>query len=302
MTILTVGSVAYDDIITPYDKRERSLGGSATYFAIAAKQFCDISLVAVIGEDFNYADENLLRDKGVDLQGLEKVEGKCFYWKGEYLANWNDRVTHDTQLNVFEHFNPKIPDSYRSSDYLFLGNIHPNLQLQVLNQMSSKPRFVALDTMNYWIKETRKELIEVLHNVDILLVNDSEAMMLSGEHHLVDAAKTIAKMGPSTVCIKQGEHGALLFQGDKAFAAPAYPFCKVIDPTGAGDSFAGGFLGYLAASEDQSFDTMRRAVIYGSVLGSFAVESFSVDKTASLTADDIEKRYHEFVDLSHFHV
>ncbi len=301
MTILTVGSVAYDDIITPYAQRLRALGGSATYFAIAAKHFHGISLVAVIGDDFNYADENLLRDLGIDLQGLEKVAGPCFYWKGEYLANWNDRVTHDTQLNVFEHFDPKIPDSLRTCPFLFLGNIHPSLQRVVLKQMDGRPKAVALDTMNLWIRETRKDLLNVLADVDILLLNDSEAMMLSGEHHLMKAARTIAKMGPSTLCIKRGENGALLVQGDRIFSAPAYPLVEVVDPTGAGDSFAGGFLGYLAQSNDLCFDNMKRAVIYGSVLGSFAVESFSIDRIAAISRAEIEARYNKFVELTHFH-
>ena len=301
MSILTVGSVAYDDVITPYAHRERALGGSATFFSLAARCFSDVSLVAVIGSDFNYADENLLRDKGIDLAGLEKVEGRCFYWKGEYLANWNDRITHDTQLNVFEHFKPKVPEDYRKKPYVFLGNIHPSLQLDVLNQMSDRPKVVALDSMNLWIKETRDDLLSVLKHVDCLLVNDSEAMMLSGKHHLVEAAATINQMGPTTVCIKQGEHGALLFHKDQAFAATAYPFCEVVDPTGAGDAFAGGFMGYLAAQDKLDFDVMKRAVIYGSVMGSFTVESFSVDRLASLTNEDIYARYRAFVELTHFH-
>ncbi len=301
MTILTVGSVAYDDIITPYAQRQRALGGSATYFAIAAQHFNGISLVAVIGDDFNYADEKLLRDAGIDLKGLEKVAGRCFYWKGEYLANWNDRITHDTQLNVFEHFSPKIPETLRDCPYLFLGNIHPSLQRAVLKQMSGRPKIVALDTMNLWIRETRKDLLDVLTDVDVLLLNDTEAIMLSGEHHLMKAAHTIAKMGPSTLCIKRGENGALLVQGDRIFSAPAYPLAEVVDPTGAGDSFAGGFLGYLAQSGELSFDNMKRAVIYGSVLGSFAVESFSVDRIAALNRAEIEARYRSFVELTHFH-
>jgi len=302
MTILTVGSVAYDDIITPYDRRERSLGGSATFFSIAAQLFAPVRLVAVVGGDFNYADERLLREKGVDLEGLDRVEGRCFYWKGEYQANWNDRITHDTQLNVFQHFNPKLPDAYRDTDYVFLGNIHPELQLQVLNQMSKRPKIVALDSMNLWIKESRPKLLEVLRQVDFLLINDSEARMLSGQHDLPEAARTIAKMGPSTLCIKQGEHGALLFQGSRIFAAPAYPLCKVVDPTGAGDAFAGGFMGYLAQSGSLAFENLKRGVIYGSVLGSFTVESFSVDRCAALTSDDVAARYQEFVELTHFHV
>ncbi|MDJ0836241.1 MAG: PfkB family carbohydrate kinase [Acidobacteriota bacterium] len=301
MSILTVGSVAYDDIVTPYDTRLRALGGSATYFALAAQHFTQISLVAVVGEDFNLADEDLLRHKGIDLKGLEKVAGKCFYWKGEYLANWNDRVTHDTQLNVFEHFQPKVPDNYRDAKYVFLGNIHPSLQAEVLRQMNDQPKMVALDTMNLWIKETRQDLIDVLGGVNVLLVNDSEAMMLSGQNHLIDAARTISQMGPQTLCIKQGEHGALLVQGDRIFIAPAYPLCKVIDPTGAGDCFAGGFMGYLAQTGDHSFENMKRAIIYGSVLGSFTVEAFSVDRCAGIDMAAISKRYHEFVDLCHFH-
>lgn len=300
MSILTVGSVAYDDIITPFDSRERALGGSATYFALAAQHFSPVNLVAVVGDDFTYADEKLLRDKGIDLTGLEKVSGKCFYWKGEYLAHWNDRISHDTQLNVFEHFEPKIPASYQESRFLFLGNIHPSLQMQVLNSMEQPPSLVALDTMNLWIKETRADLIKVLKRVDILLLNDSEATMLSGEHNQIDAARTIMKMGPKTVCIKRGEYGALLVHGEQIFVAPAYPLVQVVDPTGAGDNFAGGFLGYLADKDDFTFDTMKKAVIYGSVMGSFAVESFSVDKVASLTDDDIRQRYKAFVDLAHF--
>lgn len=301
MSILTVGSVAYDDIITPYDHCQRALGGAATYFALAAQHFHRVSLVAVVGDDFNDADEQLLRERNIDLNGLEKVPGQCFYWKGKYLPNWNERVTLDTQLNVFEHFKPKVPDDYRNCPMVFLGNIHPSLQLEVLNQMNAQPKIVALDTMNMWIENTRSELLETLKRVDILLINDSEAQMLSGEQHLIDAAQAIAKMGPTTLCIKRGEHGALLVQGDRIFVAPAYPLCKVKDPTGAGDTFAGGFLGHLASDSDCSFDNMKRAVIYGSVLGSFTVESFSVDRCVSLTMADIEARYDAFVEFAHFH-
>ena len=300
MSILTVGSIAYDDIITPFEHRERSLGGSGTYFSLAAQLFTRVNLVAVVGQDFNYADELLLKGKDIDLTGMEKVAGKCFYWKGEYLANWNDRVTHDTQLNVFEHFNPKVPEPYRDCDYVFLGNIHPALQLNVLKQMNKKPKITALDSMNLWIKDTRKALLAVLEQVDFLLINDSEARMLSGQNHLISAAQTIAKMGPKTLCIKQGEHGALLFHQGNVFAAPAYPFANVIDPTGAGDSFAGGFLGYLARSGEHSLEALKKAVIHGSVMGSFAVEAFSVDKIASLTQEAVECRYREFVALTHF--
>lgn len=299
MSILTVGSVAYDDIITPFARRDRALGGSATYFSLAAHHFSKINLVAVVGEDFEYADQELLARKGVDLKGLEKVPGRCFYWKGEYLANWNDRISHDTQLNVFEHFDPKIPLEYKDSEFVFLGNIHPSLQEKVLDQMT-QPKWVALDTMNLWIKETRTDLLRTLKKVDVLLINDSEAMMLSGERNLFEAAQTISKMGPKTLCIKKGEHGALLFQGDRIFAAPAYPLCKVVDPTGAGDAFAGGVLGYLAAQRSNSFETLKKAVIYGSVMGSFTVESFSIDRVAALTDEDIRTRYDAFVEMTHF--
>jgi sugar/nucleoside kinase (ribokinase family) len=232
---------------------------------------------------------------------MEKVPGRCFYWKGEYLAHWNDRITHDTQLNVFEHFSPKIPEKYRESNMVFLGNIHPDLQDDVLKQMGDQPTLVALDTMNLWIQTTRAQLIRVLKNIDLLFVNDSEAIMLSGKHDLVEAARTICTMGPSTVCVKRGENGAILIDDSHIFTAPAYPLCKVVDPTGAGDTFAGGFLGYLAKTGDLSFENMRRAVIYGSVMGSFTVESFSVDRCAAITDQDIEDRYHAFVDLTHFH-
>jgi len=299
MSILTVGSVAYDDIITPFARRDRALGGSATYFALAAHHFSKIKLVAVVGDDFEYADQQLLGSKGVDLKGLERVSGKCFYWKGEYLANWNDRISHDTQLNVFEKFDPKIPLEYKDSEFVFLGNIHPSLQQKVLDQIT-KPKWVALDTMNLWIKETRSDLLATLKKVDLLLINDSEAMMLSGERNLFEAARTIAKMGPRTLCIKKGEHGALLFHGEQIFAAPAYPLCKVVDPTGAGDAFAGGFFGYLAAQNSNSFETLKKAVIYGSVMGSFTVESFSIDRVAALSDEDIRERYKMFVEITHF--
>lgn len=299
MSILTVGSVAYDHIITPYDSRERSLGGSATFFALAARHFTKVNLVAVVGEDFALADRELLQNHGVGTEGLETVPGKTFFWKGEYYANWNDRVTHDTQLNVFEHFDPKIPSELADCSTLFLANIHPSLQLKVLDQVK-RPKMVALDTMNLWIKETRKDLIKVLERVDCLLINDSEAHLLTGHRNLVDAAKTIAQMGPKTLCIKQGEHGAFLVQNDRIFIAPAYPLCRVVDPTGAGDAFAGGFLGYLDANPDLDFNNLKKALIYGSVMGSFTVESFSVDRTASITKEEVEKRYREFVDLTHF--
>lgn len=299
MSILTVGSVAYDHVITPFDQRERSLGGAATFFALAAAHFTDINLVAVVGEDFALADRELLQNHGVDLKGLEQVPGRCFFWKGEYKPNWNDRITHDTQLNVFEHFNPKVPEAYRSSDLLFLANIHPSLQLEVLNQVE-RPKVVALDTMNLWIDITRKELLDVLAKVDILLINDSEAEMLTGKRNLVEAAAELKKMGPHTLCLKQGEHGAMLMRDEQVFAVPAYPFCTVVDPTGAGDCFAGGFLGYLDKNPSTDFANLKKAMVYGSVMGSYAVEGFSVDSVVAASKEAIEARYRKFVEITHF--
>ena len=300
MSILVVGSVAYDKIVTPFDKRDRALGGSATYFSLAAQHFSKINLVGVIGDDFNPSDRKILADKDIDLQGLEVADGKTFFWSGEYMPNWNERITHDTQLNVFEHFKPKIPQAYREMPYVFLGNIAPTLQMEVLEQIETA-KLVALDSMNLWMDIALDDLVKVLSKVDVLLINDSEARQLSGKNELLEAYRTIREMGPRILCIKQGEHGAILFSGDDIFIAPAYPLCKVVDPTGAGDSFAGGFIGYLASTDDISFDNLKKAVIYGSVMGSFTVESFSVDRCAAVTRDQIGTRYREFVEMTHFH-
>ncbi len=299
MSILVVGSVAYDDIITPYASRNNALGGSAVFFSLAAHHFNSTKIVAVVGDDFKPSDRRMLDAHNVDTKGLTVEPGKCFYWKGEYLSNWNDRVTHATHLNVFENFDPVIPESYTDIQYVFLGNIAPSLQSRVLDQIR-QPKWVALDTMNYWISHAKSELIETLSRVDILIINDSEARLLSGETSLVEAARTIRGMGPRILCIKQGEHGAFLVVDDQIFVAPAYPLCEVVDPTGAGDAFAGGFFGYLAAGGLDDFESLKKAVIYGSVMGSFTVESFSIDRLSTLTQADIDDRYQKFVDITHF--
>jgi len=299
MSILTVGSIAYDHIMTPTSERERSLGGSAVYFALAAQHFSRIQLVAVVGEDFREEDSALLQSHRIDLEGLERKAGKTFSWKGEYLANWNDRVTHYTELNVFESFNPTIPESYRDAEIVFLGNIEPKLQSKVLDQLND-PKLVILDSMNLWISKAIDDLKAVLKRVDHLLINDSEARMLSGKEDLMEAAKVIAGMGPKTLCIKKGEHGALLIQGDQVFIAPAYPFCHVVDPTGAGDSFAGGYVGFLALARDHGWENLKKAVIYGSIMGSFTVESFSVDSLAGLTPETMQLRFEKFYEMTQF--
>jgi len=299
MTILTVGSVAYDHIITPYAERTWSLGGSAVYFALAAQHFSDIQLVAVVGDDFADEDAAMLQSRHIDLQGLEHLPGKSFFWKGEYLANWNDRVTHDTQLNVFEAFNPKIPEAYRKTSVVFLGNIAPELQLRVLEQMD-EPGLVILDSMNLWIAKCMDDLKRVLKSVDHLLINDSEAQMLSGKDNLVEAAKVIFDMGPKTLCIKKGENGAMLMHDDKVFIAPAFPFCNVVDPTGAGDSFAGGYVGWLSQAPDLGWENLKKAVIFGSIMGSVTVESFSIDSLKALELAQIRDRYDTFNQLTQF--
>ena len=301
MSLVVVGSVAYDGIETPYGKAERLLGGSATYISLAASFFTAVKIVAVVGDDFDPEDRRLLEDRGIDLEGLESVPGKTFYWAGVYSDDLNDRTTLTTDLNVFAEFNPKLPDRYRSAPYLFLGNIQPALQAQVRRQMH-KPGLVGGDTMNLWIRETPDELAEALREWDVLLVNDGEARMLTGENNLRLAAQKILAMGPHTVIIKRGEYGAVLFQRDGYFITPGFLLESVFDPTGAGDSFAGGFMGYLAGcgSEPHSHAVLRRAVIYGSVMGSFCCESFGVQRLASLTRDEIDARYREFQTFTHF--
>ena len=295
MSLLVVGSVAYDGIETPFGKADRLLGGSGTYIALAASFFTPVRIVAVVGEDFDPADVRLLEGHNIDLMGLERAPGKTFYWAGVYSADMNDRTTLTTDLNVFADFNPKLPESYRSTPYVFLGNIQPVLQAQVRRQMP-EARLVAGDTMNLWIRETPDQLAETLRDWDVLLINDSEARMLSGEQNLRRAAQKILAMGPQTLVIKRGEYGAVLFRRDGYLVAPGFLLDSVFDPTGAGDSFAGGFMGYLAgcgAGKDDEA-ALRRAVIYGSVMGSFCCEQFGVGRLAGLTREEIDARYREF--------
>jgi sugar/nucleoside kinase (ribokinase family) len=306
MSIVVVGSVAYDGVETPYGRVDRMLGGAATYISLAASYFSPVKLVAVVGDDFDAADYEFLAGRNIDLGGLERIRGgKTFFWQGVYSADMNDRTTLRTDLNVFADFSPKLPDGYKASPYLLLGNIQPALQRSVREQMKST-RFAGGDTMNYWINDYRGELLETLKGWDFLLINDSEARMLSGETNLKLAARRIMDMGPNTVVIKRGEYGAMLFRGDQYFVVPGYLLEQVFDPTGAGDCFAGGFVGYLAecgfdlAHGDIDRRALSRAVIYGSVLGSFCCEQFGVDRFRTLTRADIDARFQEFKSFTEF--
>ncbi len=299
MSILVVGSVAYDGIETPFGSIDRVLGGSATYISLTSSYFIDqINLVGVVGNDFADADINRFKDRKVDLAGLQiNNEGKTFFWKGKYHYDLNNRDTLDTQLNVFEHFDPVIPASYNKPKIVCLGNIAPALQSKVLDQVESSD-LVILDTMNFWIEGAKDDLKETLRRVDVLIINDSEARELSGLPNLVKAADAIRAMGPKILIIKKGEHGALLFTNSSIFSAPAYPIVDIFDPTGAGDTFLGGFAGWLGRSGDLSDDNFRRAVIYGSVMASFCVEKFGPERLFDLTNAEIADRYTEFRALS----
>jgi sugar/nucleoside kinase (ribokinase family) len=299
MSILVVGSVAYDTVETPLGRRERVLGGSASYFAVAASFFTPVNLVGVVGGDFGEQQLEAFRGRPIDLAGLERAEGKTFHWQGRYSQDLNSRDTIRTDLNVFEFFQPKIPQAYRSSELVFLGNIDPLLQREVLAQVD-EPRVVACDTMNYWIKGQPAELRETLAKVDVLLINDQEARELSGEWNLVKAARAVRAMGPQTLVVKKGEHGVLLFGHDSCFAAPALPLETVVDPTGAGDTFAGGFMGYLASAPELHDGALRQAVVMGSTLASFCVEAFSLERLVTLTRPEIEARYRVFQELTKF--
>jgi len=304
MSLVVVGSVAYDGVETPHGKVDRMLGGAATYIALAAAYFTPVKLVAVVGDDFAAEDGELLASREVDLAGLERVAGgKTFFWAGVYSADMNDRTTLRTDLNVFADFNPKLPESYRAEPYLLLGNIQPALQRGVLSQMNQL-KLAGGDTMNYWISDYREELLATIAQWDFLLINDNEAQMLSGWRNLRRAAAAIQAMGPRTLVIKRGEYGAVLFHGDDHFIAPGYLLEEVFDPTGAGDGFAGGFIGYLAgqgvAAKDADLATLRRAVIYGSVMGSFCCERFGVDRFRSLTREEIDARFREFQSCTQF--
>ena len=299
MSILVVGSVAYDTVETPFGRAEKVLGGSASFFSVAASFFAPVNLVAVVGDDFSEKAMSAFQGRPVDLEGLERTAGKTFHWQGKYSYDLNSRETVCTDLNVFEFFKPRIPDRYRRSEHVFLGNIDPVLQRQVLDQVE-RPRLVACDTMNFWISGKPEELRRTLTGVDILLINDAEARQLSGEWNIVKAARAIRAMGPHTLVIKKGEHGVLMFSEEGSFAAPAYPLEEVFDPTGAGDTFAGGFLGYLAGSPTLDEAALRRAVIMGSTLASFCVEAFSLDRLLTLSRPEIDARYRLFKRLTHF--
>ncbi len=304
MSLLVVGSVAYDGVETPHGKVERMLGGAATYIALAASHFSQVNLVGVVGDDFEPEDAQLLAAHGIDLEGLEKKEGKTFFWSGIYSDDMNERTTLTTQLNVFADFNPQLPSSYRDSPYAVIGNIHPALQKQVRDQMKA-PLFVGGDTMNFWIEGTPSELAAAIRQWDFILINDSEARLLTGEYNLRNAARKILDMGPHTVVIKRGEYGAILFRAEGHFIAPGFLLETVFDPTGAGDSFAGGFMGYLAEQRIESLDTathehLRKAMIYGSVMGSFCCEEFGVGRLRALTRDEIDARYREFKAFTEF--
>lgn len=301
MSLLVVGSLALDTIETPFGKAERAVGGSATYISLSASYFLQpVRLVGVVGGDFPKKELDFLKEKEIDLEGLQvKDDGKTFFWHGKYDFDLNNRESLATELNVFADFDPVIPDSFKKSTFICLGNINPELQKKVLEQVD-KPRLVVADTMNFWIEGKYDALLEVLKRIDVLIINDSEAREISREANLIKSARKIQGLGPKSVIIKKGEHGALLFFEDKLFIAPAYPLESIYDPTGAGDSFAGGFMGYLAKTEDLSYESMKRAVIYGSTIASFAVESFSIDRIRDLSTLEIKDRFNEFKHLSDF--
>ncbi|MBN1205029.1 MAG: sugar kinase [Myxococcaceae bacterium] len=299
MSLLVVGSVALDSVETPFGQKEEVLGGSATFFSTAASFFNPVHLVAVVGEDFPEAHVQFLQSKGIGLEGLTREKGRTFRWKGKYGYQLNEAQTLDTQLNVFQSFAPKLPEAYRDAPFVFLGNIHPELQSQVLDQVK-RPQLVAADTMNFWIQGTREALLKTLQRVNLLFVNDAEARQLSGEHNIVKAARAILTMGPTRIVIKRGEYGALLFEREHIFACPAMPLEEVFDPTGAGDTFAGGFMGTLATAAQPDRDALRRAMVMGSVMASFTVERFSLDRLRDLTRPEIHQRFSEFKRLTHF--
>ncbi len=297
--LLVVGSVALDTVTTPFGEVSEVLGGSATYFATAASYFTSVDLIAVVGEDFPQQHVTFLKSRGIDLAGLERRPGHTFRWKGEYTHQLNEAHTLDTQLNVFESFKPTIPEQYRSPEMLFLGNIDPELQLDVLNRVS-RPKLVACDTMNFWIERKRDALWRVLENVDVLIINDGEARALGQTPNLVHVAKETLARGPKHLIVKRGEYGVLMFNRQHTFGAPAFPLELIRDPTGAGDTFAGGMMGYLAATGNLSESALRQAVVFGSVMASFTVESFSLDRVRALDYKEIEARFREFKRLTHF--
>lgn len=304
MSLLAVGTVAFDNIQSPFGSVEMVVGGAATYISLAASYFTEhINIVSVIGDDFPEEELAYMRSRGINLDGLQIRQGeKSFFWAGRYHDNLNSRDTLTTDLNVLADFDPALPEHYQHPEFLMLGNLTPAVQSRVLDQLPNPPKMVALDTMNFWMDNALAELLEVLKRIDTLIINDEEARQLTGEHSLVKAAEKIHKMGPRYLVIKKGEHGALLFEGENIFFAPALPLTEVFDPTGAGDTFAGGFMGYLTATKDISFENMKRAVIYGSAMASFCVERFGIERLKDLTNDDIRRRVMRFIHLVRFDV
>ena len=304
MSLLIVGTVAYDELITPFGESGKILGGSATYASYSAKNFIDkVDIVSIVGDDFPSTQLEDFRNNGISTEGIEVVEGgKTFFWKGKYHNDMNTRDTLDTQLNVLADFEPKVPENMQNAEYLMLGNLTPAVQMSVLKQMKRRPKLVLLDTMNFWMENTLDELLQVLREVDVLAINDEEARQLSGEYSLVKAAAKILNMGPRYLVIKKGEHGALLFDRNEVFFAPALPLEEVFDPTGAGDTFAGGFMGYLAHTHDTDFENMKRAVIYGSALASFCVEKFGTERISAISRSEMHDRVMEFIGLTQFEI
>jgi sugar/nucleoside kinase (ribokinase family) len=300
MSVLVVGTVAFDSIETPFGSAERILGGSASYFALGASFFTSVRIVGVIGEDFPQDYLDLFHQRKIDIEGVERAKGDSFHWRGRYHEDINLRDTLELHLNVLAGFQPKLPERYRDAEYVFLGNIDPVMQMEVLGQLR-RMKLVACDTMDHWIRESNEELKKVLKRIETLVINDSEARLLSGYDNIVKAARAILKMGPKMVLVKRGEYGVLQFSDSAVFATPAYPLEQVFDPTGAGDSFAGGFMGHLARSGDQSRGGLRRAIVYGSVVASFTVEDFGVKRLTEVSLKEIEERYQRFVELTDFH-
>ena len=304
MSLISVGTMAFDAIETPFGKVNQIVGGSGTYVTYAASNFIsDIKQISIVGFDFPEEEMAELRKRGVDLEGVEIVpDKKSFFWSGKYHLDMNNRDTLVTDLNVLADFNPVVPDSYQGAEFLMLGNLAPNIQLSIINQLKVRPKLIVMDTMNFWMDIAMSDLEAVLKKVDVLMINDAEARQLSGQFSLVKAAKTILEMGPKFLVIKKGEHGALLFHGDHVFYAPALPLEEVFDPTGAGDTFAGGFIGYLAKTKDISFENMKTAIIVGSALASFCVEKFGPNRMKEITKTDIDQRLKEFVQLVNFEI
>jgi sugar/nucleoside kinase (ribokinase family) len=304
MSLLVVGSVAFDALETPFGKIDRTIGGSGTFISLSASYFTrNINLVAVVGGDFPKSDIRMLQQHGIDTKGLQIRENeKSFFWSGKYHNDMNTRDTLVTELNVLADFDPLIPAEYQNCEYLILGNLTPSVQRTVIERLHKRPKLIAMDTMNFWMNVALRELMEVLTMVDVLIINDEEARQLSAEYSLVKAAKKIMAMGPRYLIIKKGEHGALLFNGDQVFFAPALPLEDVFDPTGAGDTFAGGFMGYLASTDDTSFTNMKRAIIYGSAMASFCVEKFGTERLVHLSKDELDARVQEFIDLVQFEI